>query len=118
MEIHVILKDAPCCTNEFQSFLDILSTTRSKIIDEEPFFLLYNLTKCKYNRDHIAAQEKLLSGASACAIISNSTLVRGAIKVATAIPRVTKIKICATTAEGLTWLRKMEATDQTHRAAV
>jgi hypothetical protein len=117
-EMHVILNDAPCCKKELESFLEILSTSRSKIIGDEPFFLLYNLTRCKYNRDHVAAQEKILSGATACAIISNSALVRSAIKVATAVPKVTKIKIFATTAAGLTWLRQFEDENQTNRTAV
>lgn len=108
-EIHVTLHDTPCCSKEFESFLAILLLGKRRLVCDAPFFLLYNLTQCKFNPKLVAAQEKALHGAAACVVISNSKLVRSAIKLATAIPRDTKIKICDTPADGIRWLRKIES---------
>jgi hypothetical protein len=106
-EIHVKLHGEPCCAKEFASFIAVLSTTRGHIPDNKPFYILYNLTHATFNRSYMAAQEKVLQGAIACAIVlPRKSLLRGAIKMATVVQKKTKIKICDTVPDGVRWLNE------------
>jgi hypothetical protein len=103
-EIQITLRGAPCCSKEFDSFLAILSKTRTQLDTGKPFYLLYNLEKCKLNRSLLKAQEDVLEGAAACAIVtSNSIAVRRIINIITAV-RKTKIQIFGDVAKGTRWL--------------
>jgi hypothetical protein len=103
-EIQITLRGAPCCSKEFNSFLAILSKTRTQLDTSKPFYLLYNLETCTLNRSLLKAQEDVLHGAAACAIVtSNSIAVRRIISIITAV-RKTKIQIFGDVAKGTRWL--------------
>lgn len=103
-EIQITLRGAPCCSKEFDSFLTILSKTRAQLDTLKPFYLLYSLKKCTLNRSLLTAQENVLNGAAACAIVtSNSIAVRRIINMITAT-RKTNIQIFGEVAKGIQWL--------------
>jgi hypothetical protein len=78
---------------------------RNQLDSSKPFYILYNLTRCKFNRAHMAAQEKVLYGATACAIILHkNSMLRGVVKVIASVKEKTLIRICDTPAEGIRWL--------------
>ena len=107
-EIHVKLHGEPCCEKEFASFIESLSTIRNRLAPNTPFYLLYNLTQCTFNRAHMKAQESILTGASACVVIVRNSLMRHAITMATLMMKKTRLKICESQSEGLQWLRNIQ----------
>jgi hypothetical protein len=107
-EIHVKLQGKPCCEKEFASFIENLSTMRKRLAPNAHFYLLYNLTKCTFNRSQMKAQESILTGASACVVIVRNSLMRHAITMATRMMKKTRLKIFESQTEGLQWLRRMQ----------
>ena len=109
-EIHVKLYKEPCCKKEFESFLEILTTMRNRLAPNAPFYLLYNLTQCTFNRSRMKAQESILTGAAACVVIVRNALMRHAISVATVMKKKTRINIFESQSEGLRWLKGIQLT--------
>jgi hypothetical protein len=107
-EIHVKLHGEPCCEKEFSSFIEILTMMRHRLATDAPFYILYNLTQCPFNRSYMKAQEKVLAGAFACVVIVRNTMLRRAVVLATILQKKTKMKICESQAEGLRWLKTIQ----------
>ena len=107
-EIHVKLHGEPCCEKEFASFIDILTTMRQRLAADVPFYILYNLTQCPFNRSYMTAQERVLAGASACVVIVRNAMLRRAVVLATILQKKTKMKICESQSEGLRWLKTIQ----------
>jgi hypothetical protein len=109
-EIHVVLNAKPCCQRELTSFFSILSILRGQLRSDTPFYILYDLSRCcTANRSGMATQEEILQGATACVVILTNPFVRRVVQAATSLNKTTRIHICATTSEGLRWLKTERA---------
>jgi hypothetical protein len=118
-EIHVKFHDVPCCTKEFETFLELLRSARLRI-GVRPFYLLYDLDKCVFNQAYIKEQEAILDGATCCAILSSNSAKRFAIRLAIGTvgkkkKRTTETRIFPNRAAGVEWIREHKAQSSTKR---
>ena len=101
--ITVSLHGTPCCDTEFQALLEILTSVRASHDRSTPLYLLYTLTDVQVNKKIMRAQEQILaSDQTFCAIVMDSQIIRGLVRVATLGKK--NVKVCTTASHAHTWL--------------
>lgn len=107
-EVYIKIHGSPCCKGELTQFIDILKSTIDNIGQNVPFYLIYHIENYKFNKQHMSLQRPLLSGANACAVITNSTIIRAAISLVTlSEQRSGKMRIFDRTSSGIQWIRSL-----------
>ena len=108
-ELHIRLSGTPCCATEFASLTAALATLRAQLAPNQPFYLVYTLDGCILQPAYMHAQEQLLHGAAACAIVVAHPVLRAAVKVAT-VSHGPTIKVYRLAQHAVAWIGQHRAT--------